>query len=64
MLFQEYEYSYPDSFYSAASEPQGSFVRKNKKNKGGKERKKADMKRRTGVRFDEVLARKHREPGM
>lgn len=42
----EYEYSYPDSFYSAASEPAGSFIKKNKQHHG--ERKFGNMKRRTG----------------
>jgi len=56
----EYEYNYPDSFYGAASDQKGSFVRKSKKKKG----EKSQMKRRTGIRFDEVLARKHKESGI
>jgi len=55
----EYEYNYPDSFYGAASDQKGSFVRKNKK-KG----EKTKMSRRTGLRFDEVLARQHKESGI
>jgi len=64
----EYEYSYPDSFYSAASEPEGSFVKKKKRNNG--EWKSANMKRRTGDHHgspggsEGVLARRQKEPGL
>jgi len=53
----EYEYNYPDSFYSAASEPEGTFLRKDKKRR----KMKSKMKRRSGIRFDEVLERKQKE---
>jgi len=59
----EYEYSYPDSFYSAASEPAGNFVRKKKKNSG--EWRSADMKRRTGdPGTPGAKARRQKEPGL
>jgi len=53
----EYDYNYPDSFYSAASEPEGTFLRKDKKRR----KMKSKMKRRSGIRFDEVLERKQKE---
>jgi len=59
----EYEYSYPDSFYSAASEPASNFVRKKKKNSG--EWRSADMKRRTGdPGTPGAKARRQKEPGL
>ena len=57
---QEYEYNYPDSFYSAASEPEGTFLRKDKKRR----KMKSKMKRRSGIRFDEVFERKQKESSM
>jgi len=59
----EYEYSYPDSFYSAASETTGSFVRKKKKANG--EWRSANMKRRTGdPGAPGAKARRQKEPGL
>jgi len=66
----EYEYSYPDSFYSAASEPAGSFVRKKKKTIGER-RSLANMKRRNGdpgtpgeQGAEGGIARRQKEPGL
>jgi len=59
----EYEYSYPDSFYSAASEPASTFVRKKKKNSA--EWRSGNVKRRTGdPGTPGAKARRQKEPGL
>jgi len=64
----EYDYSYPDSFYSAASEPAGSFVKKRKRTNGAEWRS-GNMKRRNGDPgtpggSDGGFARRQKEPGL